>query len=553
MEIWAIITIVISFALFGVCICCFCYYYIKSLPDDLFFTDIEFTPLQIEEIRLSRQQEIENSLKTKINTMKKQLTVQRKKKTEILTKRDVMDKLEDRIDTFHSKGRSIYGVAWDQAGEDTVPLKELVAIPEAEMRAIAIEAKNIVTERKAEEERDLWELWNEDEEEEAALEAAAEARKTAREGSFGTSRTHQTVTSTAGIDVITARTLTSRARDATNKALFPQPLSHVHIDPRFADPTPPAIVTARRSSAFGGVIDSDSRPPVSEYIDEIRRLPMTGRAVGMGGSRGGGTEDDQWGSGRDGPWAGRRLDATPSSVAAAVTARSPAFREDWQRQVPVAPAGIRPPPRPPPPRSMVPAPRPMSLEPPFPAPSAPIARPRAPSPRGMLPPPRGVLPPPSSALPRPFFGQPPPPRLAPFVSRPPVDIANYGNSPSPALSIPSTSVGKAKPPPPLQPPPSQLLTSGNSGPSAVKSESSLGSVSSATKNTPAETAPLVIDAETARDTSLPVRRAAATSNNRPPAPSRAPPPSRGGSGPSRPPRSPARPPLFPTNTSGKAD
>eukprot|EP01041_Mallomonas_annulata_P008972 gene8972-18569_t len=117
-----------------------------------FFDPIEFSPTDLENLRLSKQEAIEEKIANKIYNYK----------TETLTRRDIMTSLENKVDIFHSKGRSIYGLVWDQSHDENVPLKEIAAIGEDEIRTIRIEAQNIVTARKAEEERDIWNLWNED-------------------------------------------------------------------------------------------------------------------------------------------------------------------------------------------------------------------------------------------------------------------------------------------------------------------------------------------------------------------------------------------------------
>ena len=52
----------------------------------------------------------------------------------------------------------MYGAEWD-SGE--VPLRTLLAVPDAEIQRMQIEARNLVTESKARAERDMWSVWNE--------------------------------------------------------------------------------------------------------------------------------------------------------------------------------------------------------------------------------------------------------------------------------------------------------------------------------------------------------------------------------------------------------
>ena len=111
--------------------------------------------------------------------IKKKLTLHRKRKTELQTKRDIAATIEDRIESYNDKGRyevtsilymddvlcnrRIYGPAWDEGigNEESFPIKyirriiislivltecrELVSLPEHEIRALRIEAQNIIT------------------------------------------------------------------------------------------------------------------------------------------------------------------------------------------------------------------------------------------------------------------------------------------------------------------------------------------------------------------------------------------------------------------------
>lgn len=51
--------------------------------------------------------------------------------------------------------RDIYGDAWE-GKNGAVPIRELVKIPDTEVRSMQLEAQAIVTARKQEEEKDLW-------------------------------------------------------------------------------------------------------------------------------------------------------------------------------------------------------------------------------------------------------------------------------------------------------------------------------------------------------------------------------------------------------------
>ena len=79
----------------------------------------------------------------------------RKARTELHTRRDVAASIEDRIDRFNEKGKKIYGDAWD-GNNGTVPIRDLVKIPDSEVKSMQMEAQAIVTARKEEEKKDLW-------------------------------------------------------------------------------------------------------------------------------------------------------------------------------------------------------------------------------------------------------------------------------------------------------------------------------------------------------------------------------------------------------------
>lgn len=51
--------------------------------------------------------------------------------------------------------RAVYGDAWE-GKNGAVPIRELVKIPESDVRAMQMEAQAIVTARKEEEKQDLW-------------------------------------------------------------------------------------------------------------------------------------------------------------------------------------------------------------------------------------------------------------------------------------------------------------------------------------------------------------------------------------------------------------
>lgn len=51
--------------------------------------------------------------------------------------------------------RAVYGDAWE-GKNGALPIRELVKIPESDVRAMQMEAQAIVTARKEEEKHDLW-------------------------------------------------------------------------------------------------------------------------------------------------------------------------------------------------------------------------------------------------------------------------------------------------------------------------------------------------------------------------------------------------------------
>lgn len=104
-----IIAAVIGFSFFG------CAYICKRVfPDEPLFT-----PLELDDIRIERETDIESALSSQIDNLKvsslllsrlfkrfkKKLTLHRKRKTELQTKRDIAATIEDRIESYNDKGR----------------------------------------------------------------------------------------------------------------------------------------------------------------------------------------------------------------------------------------------------------------------------------------------------------------------------------------------------------------------------------------------------------------------------------------------------------------
>ena len=145
---WAFLgTVVLSLSIFA---CWYCWRQVFPRNND-------FLALDLDEIRLERIDERETMLTNQLKGIQNKLTSYRRKKTEIQVRRDVTKKLEENLDRYNDKGTAIYGDQW-HAGE--VPINEMMGLPDQEIRQLQIEAQNIVTQRKAEEERDLWHLWN---------------------------------------------------------------------------------------------------------------------------------------------------------------------------------------------------------------------------------------------------------------------------------------------------------------------------------------------------------------------------------------------------------
>jgi hypothetical protein len=109
--------ILVAFIVAAIFACCM-YLRYKICPDE----DEMFTDLQLEEIRLERVSEKEKTLLGRMSQMKvcllnsfllelidtqQKLSDIRKKKTNIETRRDITKVVEERLDTFNEKGRSV--------------------------------------------------------------------------------------------------------------------------------------------------------------------------------------------------------------------------------------------------------------------------------------------------------------------------------------------------------------------------------------------------------------------------------------------------------------
>ena len=131
-----------------------CWYCFKKIFPD---SPNMFTNLELDEIRLERLDERESFLTGQLKNIQDKLAVHRRKKTNTQIKHDIEQNIEANVSKYNSKGASIYGQQWE---DGQVPIKEVMAIPDEEVRKLRIEAQNIVTQRNAEEQKDLWSLWN---------------------------------------------------------------------------------------------------------------------------------------------------------------------------------------------------------------------------------------------------------------------------------------------------------------------------------------------------------------------------------------------------------
>lgn len=96
-----------------VCMLC-CTYICKQL----FPRGIQFSAIELDDIKLERLDDIESGIQNNIKVLKDKLTFHRKKKTAVQTERDIKIKVNERAELFNARGRTKYGDAWD-AG--TVP------------------------------------------------------------------------------------------------------------------------------------------------------------------------------------------------------------------------------------------------------------------------------------------------------------------------------------------------------------------------------------------------------------------------------------------------
>lgn len=146
-----------------------------------------YSPLELDEIRLERAADREGVLSSKIDKMKNKLSNMRKQKTEVQTRRDIATSIEERVHKFNTKGRDIYGDAWE-GKNGAVPIRELVKLPDTDVHAMQLEAQAIVTARKEEEKKDLWDLWNKDDDDDVEQ---GGSKKISSNYSAGTNRANE--------------------------------------------------------------------------------------------------------------------------------------------------------------------------------------------------------------------------------------------------------------------------------------------------------------------------------------------------------------------------
>jgi len=104
-----------------------CYFCWKRV----FPSNNEFLSLDLDDIRLERIDEREQFLQREMTGIQNKLTSYRRKKTDILIKKDVTQHLEENLDKYNGKGSKIYGDQWDSG---TGGIKEMMSLPDGEVR-----------------------------------------------------------------------------------------------------------------------------------------------------------------------------------------------------------------------------------------------------------------------------------------------------------------------------------------------------------------------------------------------------------------------------------
>ncbi|KAG5193034.1 hypothetical protein JKP88DRAFT_272334 [Tribonema minus] len=104
-----------------------------------------FTPLELDEIRLRKEEEREAALDEKIQAMqqrKKMHSTNRMMLTARTKTARVVD--EEGGADWDEKGRAVYGSAWDEPNDGNLPLRELFNLPDEEIRAAKAQAAQLV-------------------------------------------------------------------------------------------------------------------------------------------------------------------------------------------------------------------------------------------------------------------------------------------------------------------------------------------------------------------------------------------------------------------------
>jgi hypothetical protein len=262
------VDIFLAIFLAATCMCCI-YVCSRIFPDGPIFS-----PIELDDIRIGRVHEAESGLQQQIEGLQGRLAAQRMKRTNLETQRDIAATVEDRVEKFNAKGQSIYGDAWDEKEGESIAIKELVTIPETEIREMRIEAQNIVTSRKADEEKDLWNIWNKFKDDPNKKDAG---------GASGDKSPSGVSSATAGgqPDVLTGRTSRAKASSGSGTA---------GADPRFSSGgTGPSTASAAPKPNISAL------PPPRSYVapppqQNVNSKPAPGPgpgpvAVGARGAR----------------------------------------------------------------------------------------------------------------------------------------------------------------------------------------------------------------------------------------------------------------------------
>eukprot|EP01036_Dinobryon_divergens_P034026 gene34026-43961_t len=135
------------------------YFGCLRLLDDLFPRGIRFfDPIELEEIKIERMDDVENSLKSSIQTLKDKMSFSRQKKTALLADRDLRVVIDENVQANNNvgNGRNIYGEAWEANYKGkSVPVK--AERPVIQKEKVSEEEEEVEVE---DEKIDLWQMWN---------------------------------------------------------------------------------------------------------------------------------------------------------------------------------------------------------------------------------------------------------------------------------------------------------------------------------------------------------------------------------------------------------